>query len=234
MNTVCALIGVFFFINVLVSWKRGLFKMVISAAGLIAGIVIASYGAPHISGYLEEHTNLDEQIAARISEELQYSDMGQEVSRGMQIEVIQELPLPEGLKSNILDNNNSEMYNALNVVGIYDYVAKSVAVVILNAAVFLALAFACRVFFFFLGASVKTLSELPIVKWIDKFGGGFVGIVKGLIYIWIFFLVLSITATFPWSQELTAQIMQSDILKLLYDNNILLDIVGDLTRVLFL
>ena len=57
---------------------------------------------------------------------------------------------------------------------------------------------------------------------------------KGLILIWIFFLILSVTSTMEWSQSLIAEINATSILKMLYDNNALVDIVGDLTKVLFL
>lgn len=234
MNVACIVIGIFFLICVLIGWVQGLFKVIVSVAGLIVSIIVATYVAPHVSGYLEEHTQLDEKIAAYISEELQFSDVGQEATKGIQVAVINELPLPETLKSNILDNNNSEMYNALNVSSIYDYIAKSIAVVILNTVVFLLLIFICRVFFFFLGKSISALTKLPILHSIDKIGGGLLGVMKGLIWIWIFFLILSITSTFVWSQQIIAQIDQSTLLKLLYDNNVLLDIVGDLTKVLFL
>lgn len=230
---VCIVIGSLFGICVLAGWIQGLFKVLVSAAGLIASIVIAMYVAPHVSGYLEENTQMDEKIAAYISEELQFSDAGKEASRGMQVAIINELPLSDSLKSSILDNNNSEMYKALDVTGVYDYIAKSIAVVILNAAVFLLLIFCCRIFFFFLRKTADGFTKLPIVKWIDKIGGGCLGIIKGLIFIWVFFLILSITSTFEWSQEMISQISQSDILKLLYDNNLLLDIVGDLTKVLY-
>lgn len=234
MNTVCILIGILFFICVLIGWAQGLFRVIVSVAGLVASLVIATYVAPHVSGYLEEKTQIDEQIAKHIVEELEFSDLGQEATRGIQVAVIQELPLPETLKNNILDNNNSEMYQALDVSGVYEYISKSIAVVILNAAVFLLFTFMCRVFFFFLGKSLGSLAKLPIVRSIDKVGGGLLGAMRGLILIWIFFLILSITSTFSWSQEVIVQIQQSAPLKLLYDNNVLLDIVGDLTKVLFL
>ncbi len=231
---VCVVIGILFGICVLAGWIQGLFKVLISAAGLIASIVVAMYVAPQISGYLEEHTQVDEKIAAFISEELQFSDSGKDTSKGMQVAIIKELPLPESLKANILDNNNSEMYKVLDVVGVYDYIAKSIAVVILNASIFLLLVFSCRIFFFFLKKAVNGFTKLPIVKWVDKIGGGCLGVVKGLIFIWVFFMILSITSTFEWSQEMIVQIGQSNVLKLLYDNNLLLDIVADLTKVLYL
>ena len=69
-------------------------------------------------------------------------------------------------KSNILDNNNSEMYHLLEAGGVYEYIAKSLAVVILNGIVFLGLTLLCRLIFFVLAQTVKDLTKLPIVRWI--------------------------------------------------------------------
>lgn len=234
MDWICIVIGVVFLICFFVGWAQGLFKVLVSVAGLIASIIIATYVAPNISGYLEEHTTIDDNIAIYIAKELHFSDDGEETSRGVQVEVINELPVSETLKSNILNNNNSEMYSALDATGVYDYIAKSMAVVILNAAVFLVLLLVCRVFFATLGKATDGLSKLPIVRSIDKIGGGLLGGMRGLFFIWLFFLLLSITSTSAISQEMIASISQFPLFKLLYDNNLLLDIVGDLTKVLFL
>lgn len=234
MNWVCVVIGIMFLICLFVGWARGLFKVLISVAGLIASIMIAVYVAPNVSGYLEENTEIDNNIANHIAEELHFIDTGEEASRGVQVEVINELPISETLKANILNNNNSEMYEALEAIGVYDYIAKSMAVVILNSAVFMLLVIVCRVFFATLGKAVHGLTKLPIVHSVDKIGGGILGGMQGLIMIWFIFLLLSITSTSEISQEMITSISQFPIFKLLYDNNLLLDIVGDLTRVLFL
>ncbi len=231
---ICTIIGIGFVIYVLVGWVRGLFKVMISVAGLIASIVIAAYVAPHLSGFLQENTQIDDNIASYIAEELQFSDLGEETSKGIQVALINELPLPESMKESILNNNNSDMYKVLEVSGIYDYIAKSVAVVILNALVFLILVFFCKLLFFFLGKAVKEFTSLPIIKGIDKLGGGLLGAIQGVIVIWIFFLILSVFSASEWAKECILQINQNLPLKLLYENNILLDIVGDLTKVLFL
>lgn len=234
MNTVCIVIGVIFLIFVIVGWIRGFFKVLISVAGLIVSIIVGLYAAPHISGYLQENTDIDDKLAVYIAEKLEFSEMGEETSKGIQVALIDNLPLPDVMKDNIRNNNNLETYDVLKVTGVYDYIAKSVSVVIINGAVFLVLTLICRIVFFFVGIMAKGLLDIPILKSFDKIGGGLLGVVKGLIFIWIFFLILSITSTMSWSQNLIAEISQSAVLKLLYDNNILLDIVGDLTKVLFL
>ena len=147
--------------------------------------------------------------------------------------MIEGLPLPNVVKNNILDNNNIETYDLLEAMGVYDYVSKSIAVVILNGAVFLVLALFCVVIFKFLAMLAKGIQKIPIIKSIDRIGGGLLGAVHGLIEMWVFFLVLSITSTIPASQNIIQQICESNILKLLYENNILLDIVGDLNKIIF-
>jgi len=234
MDWVCVVIGILFLICFIVGWAQGFFKVLISVASLVASILVALYVAPNLSGYLEEHTKMDDNIATYIAKELHFSDEGEDTSRGTQVEIISGLPVSETLKANFLDNNNSEMYSALDAVGVYDYIAKSMAVVILNATVFLVLVIVCRVFFSTLAKVADGLSKLPIVRSIDKIGGGLLGGMKGLIIIWLLFLLLSITSTSVISQEMIASINHFPILKLLYDNNLLLDVVGDLTSVLFL
>lgn len=234
MNICNIIIGIVFLGFILVGWFQGMFRVVVSAAGLIASIFVSIYISPYVSGYLQENTKIDDKIAGYIAQELQYSDTGQEVTRGMQIAAINSLPLPETLKATILDNNNSEVYGVLAVSGVYDYIAMSIAVVILNAAVFLALIMICRFIFWILGRKLKDLTKLPILHSIDKVGGGALGGLKGFLWIWIFFLFLSITSSMEWSRSLIAQISTSPILKYMYDNNFLVDLVGDFTRILFL
>lgn len=233
MNAVCIIIGIIFLIFVLVGWIQGFFRVAISLLGLIASILIAVYFAPQLSNYVQENTLMDEKISLYILEKMEFANGNQEESKGIQVSLIQGLPLPDEIKENMLNNNNSEMYEALHVKNVYDYIAKSVAMIILNVIVFLSLLLVARVIFYSLIKAAGFIVELPILRWMDKIGGGCIGAVMAVIYIWIFFLILSITSASAWSCEMIQEICQFEPLKLLYENNILLDIVGDLTKVLF-
>lgn len=233
MNAVCIVIGLVFLINVILGWARGFFRVLISVAAAIAGILLGLYFAPYISNYLKENTDTDDKLAVYIEQKLEFSDKTEDKSKGVQVEIIEELPLPDVMKANILNNNNTETYDVLKATGVYDYISKSVAVVILNGAVFLVLALMCIVVFKFMSLLIKGITSIPIIKSIDRIGGGVLGGLHGILMIWVFFLTLSITSTFSVSQIIIKQACESDILKLLYENNILLDIVGDLTKVIF-
>ncbi len=233
MNAVCIVIGLVFLINVVLGWARGFFRVLISVAAAIAGILLGLYFAPYISSYLKENTDTDDKLAVYIEQKLEFSDKSEDKSKGVQVEIIEELPLPDVMKANILNNNNTETYDVLKATGVYDYISKSVAVVILNGAVFLVLALMCIVVFKFMSLLIKGITSIPIIKSIDRIGGGVLGGLHGILMIWVFFLTLSITSTFSVSQIIIKQACESDILKLLYENNILLDIVGDLTKVIF-
>lgn len=226
--------GIGFALCVLVGWIRGLFKVVISMAGLIASLLAAAYIAPHVSGYLQEHTQIDEKIALQVSEKLHFSDMSKETSKGIQVEVIQKLPLSDQIKEGILNNNNSDMYKVLDVSGVYAYIAKSIAVIILNTGVFLCLALLCKIIFFLIGKAGGGFVKLPVVKWMDHLGGGILGGLKGIVLIWILLLLLSVTSTSEWSRKCIQQVEQNAVLNFLYENNLLLDMVSDLNKVLFL
>ena len=234
MNTVSIVIGVVFLICVIIGWARGFFRVLISVAGLIASIVIATYVSPNLSSYIQKNTEWDDKLADSIAEKLEFSEMGEETSRGIQVALIDQLPLPDTMKDNIMDNNNLETYDILKATGVYDYIAKSVSVVVINGMVFISLIIVCRLIFMILSHMTKGIDNIPIIGEIDKIGGAILGGIKGLIFIWIFFLILSLTSTMEWSRNLTEAACQSGILKLLYNNNILLDIVGDLTKVLFM
>ena len=234
MDWICVVIGVVFLACVVAGWVQGLFKVLISVAGLIASIMLSVYIAPNVSGYVQQHTTLDEQLCTFIMEKMEFSDAMEEASKGEQVELISELALPDTLKENMLNNNNSEVYSLLEASGVHEYIAKSMAMVVINALVFIILVIVSNVFFSTLGKGLGKITRLPIIRSIDKIGGGMLGCMQGLIVIWMLFLVLAISSTAEVSQELIKAISGNELLKLLYDNNLLLDIVGDLTRVLFL
>lgn len=233
MNSISGIILIFFLISILIGWIKGLFKTVLSVAGLIVGIVVAVYVSPHVSGYLQENTQIDENLAGYITQKLELPLENQDNTRASQVAAVNDMSMSEGMKSTILDNNNSEIYKLLGVTSVYDYIAKSISIMILNAITFLILLSGCRVIFFILSRMMGDLTKLPIVRSIDKIGGGCLGCMKALIYVWVFFLIVSIAGSFEWCQDIMKQIEESALLKLLYDNNLILDVVGDLGKILF-
>ena len=73
----------------------------------------------------------------------------------------------------------------------------------------------------FLFMSLKIISELPIIKVVNKIAGILVGACEGILFIWIGFLVLNYFEVGTISEFVTSSALSNPFMKVLYENNIL-------------
>ena len=73
----------------------------------------------------------------------------------------------------------------------------------------------------FLFMSLKIISELPIIKVVNKIAGILVGACEGILFIWIGFLVLNYFEVGTISEYVTSSALSNPFMKVLYENNIL-------------
>ena len=70
------------------------------------------------------------------------------------------------------------------------------------------------------------IRRLPIIKQADKLGGVIVGLIEGLVVVWIFFTVVTAISGTENAANILAQIHKNAFLEALYNNN-------PITRLLF-
>ncbi len=136
--------------------------------------------------------------------------------------IIEGLGIPEFLKTAILDNNNSVVYDKFNVVNPKDYVSEYIANFVVNIIamilVFVLLAFLFKV----LSRTLNVFSKLPIIKTANKFGGGALGLAQGIIIVWIGLAVLTMLYGKPMFNGANEAVANSLIASKFYDSNILI------------
>lgn len=142
-----------------------------------------------------------------------------------QIDAINSLSLPETLKTMLIDNNNSVIYDLLGVEKLQEYVAGYIANIIINVVtgilVFVVLCILIKVA---IGA-LKLAVKLPVVKQIDGVLGGFMGLVWGVVAIWA---VMSLTTLFiasPVFSTIITAIDNSILGSILYNNNLIMNVL---------
>ena len=72
------------------------------------------------------------------------------------------------------------------------------------------------------------ISKLPVINSINKTGGLVVGLVQGLLIVWIGCLILTAFSDKAWAQEAFAQINANPLLTFIYNNNLITFIITKL------
>ena len=73
--------------------------------------------------------------------------------------------------------------------------------------------------------AVDILTGLPVINFVNAVGGMLLGIVQALLWIWIFFIVITVLCNTLPGQIVMEQIDSSEILKTLYDKNLLMNVI---------
>lgn len=217
---------ILFVLCVIQGFRKGLIRTAISMVFFIIVIVVASWLNPYVSNFIREKTSWQETIQERCSEALfQSLDKQVELPVSTQVEFIEELPLPQNMKDKLIENNNAEMYRKLAVEGFSDYLSGYVAYGIMNGIAFLISFVIAIIIIKLILYAVDILTELPGVGTLNRIGGLFLGGVQGILWIWIFFLVVTLVCDTPAGAYLMKEINQDVILQWFYDQNYLMQII---------
>lgn len=208
----------------LIGYCRGFVKMVVGLAAMVIALAGTAFLAPVLSDYINENTALRQQIAGQINTYLeeQIGEKLEQKTAAAQQEAIDKLSLPDNVKNALLTNNTTDMYKRLGVSSFSEYVSNYVAKTGISALsyliVFLALYIVLRVVFMVL--NIVTL--LPFLKGVNKLAGAALGIVHAVVYIWVFFAIVTAAMNTSWGMTALTMIGNSRFLTFLYHYNLIL------------
>lgn len=69
------------------------------------------------------------------------------------------------------------------------------------------------------------VSRLPVIRQANKIGGLALGLVEGLIAVWVLFVVITACGSMKWAVDAMADINNSSFLSMLYENDIILKMI---------
>lgn len=207
-------------INILIGVRKGLIKMVFSIVAVAAVMAVTVFASPHIAGYLSEHTSWENKVYDNTYKYLEEHDMLVDGSGLMDVD---KLPLPRTLKNNIaqkageLVNEGADAYNS--------YITGRIANIIFTAAVYVACFIIVSIIVFIIGILLNIVSRLPVLKQINRISGGIIGLVMGVLFVWLGFVVITFLGNTTFARTVFAQIDGNAFLTFVYDKNIILNIL---------
>ena len=140
-----------------------------------------------------------------------------------QINIINNLEIPESMKKEL--NNNNDKKTDIEADNFYDYIAKYVVGRAMRLLAYLASCFLVGVVLAIIVVALGFISNLPVVGSLNKLGGALLGGVMGLIIVWIMFTVFVSLPGQEFCQKAVKQIEESKILSYLQDRNMFLNII---------
>ena len=234
MNMVLGITALIFLLCLLDGLKRGFIKIVASLAATLITIVVVVVMTPYVSSILGKIIPMESLITTNCIEVLfpeekmnkvDFQEMlpSIELSREEQITLVENSKLPEMFKELILENNNGEIYNALGVGNFGEYLVKYLAKLLLNIIsfllTFLVVTIVLRTIIYMLGF----ISDLPVIGGLNRIAGGVLGLGKALIIVWVIFAIITLAYDTEFGAACMQQIKENEYLKLIYDNNILMN-----------
>ena len=145
-----------------------------------------------------------------------------EIPKDMQIQEIENAPMPQFLKDELIENNNSTIYGELGVNSFPKYVAAYISRLVLQLLSFLVTFLLAIIIVKALMFAVNIIGELPVLGLVNHIAGAGLGLVLAVVIVWLGFLIMTLAYTTEVGMACFDMMEKSQILQFLYDTNPLL------------
>lgn len=226
MNWLLLIVIVILVVNAFIGRKVGLIKMVFSICSLVVALVLTVWISPIVKDYMKGNEKLYSSVTEKVDKMLPLDAGDTEENT-----YIDKLPLPQSIKDSLIENKNSEVRNALP--DFRGYISTYLTGIIMNAMAFIVSFVVILIILWIICFALNIISKLPILNQINKTAGFLAGLVQGLIYVWIFFILITVFGSAKFGQDAMKMIEESKVLSLIYDNNFLLRFITSATKILF-
>ena len=141
--------------------------------------------------------------------------------------LISQLPLPKILQKNLTVNNTEEAYQYLAVDTFAEYVSEYLARAIINGLSYLIAYALANLILRVVMLILDMIAGLPLISGANRLTGGVVGVAKGIVFIWIALLLLTILCSSDIGKKGLELVEKDSVLQVLYKHDILVNFFMD-------
>ena len=216
-------------------WRKGFLKIVISFAGTIVILIAVTILSPKVSRYVTENTGIFETTRHKVInvflDKLSNADekkqsVEDDISENEKDTFIDDLNLPDIMKSDLIEKNASEMYQALLATVFRDYISVYITKLIINAGSFVGVYIVLSVILWLVVKSSDIISKIPVIKGFNKLLGGLTGAAEALIIVWVLFFAIIMFLGNEIGGKLLKEVQASAFLTYLFNKNILFKFIS--------
>ena len=205
-------------------YRRGFIREIVSFFFVFLSLSLAWAINPYINDFLISETPVYSTIQETCTDFVQKQSGNLENEMESSSQFIDGLNLPEILRKNIEKNNNTENYAELSVNTLTEYVSGYLARTIVNGLSYVLAYILATIGIRIVVYILNLIAGLPILKTANKLTGGLVRFVKGLVFIWILFLILTVLCSTEIGKTSLELIEKDSLLSVIYQYDPLIQI----------
>ena len=194
---------------IFLGYKKGLTGSLIKLLSFIIAIVVAFVLYKPVANAVIENTVIDDNIRTTLKATLGVEAKTENTE--------------ENVPSTIMDNINKEIENATDEVKAN--VIDQTTITIVNIGSGIVIFLAVRVILVLISLFAKILTDLPVIKQVDKLGGLAYGAIEGIVIVYAVLAVISLTSVIWANNAVVTAIAKSSLGEMLYNNNIILNLL---------
>lgn len=223
-----AAIGVLLFTGY-TGYRRGFIKEIVSFFFVFLALALAWTINPYVNTFLMEKTSLYDKIQESCCEFSGSQDVteGNGMDEETEDSLISQLPLPKILQKNLTVNNTEEAYQYLAVDTFAEYVSEYLARAIINGLSYLIAYALANLILRVVMLILDMIAGLPLISGANRLTGGVVGVAKGIVFIWIALLLLTILCSSDIGKKGLELVEKDSVLQVLYKHDILVNFFMD-------
>ena len=221
MNLLTIIILLVLLVFMIDGYRKGFVRTLTAVLFFLLSGVLVYYATPYISDFLKTKTPVYQVIETQCEKVIQETQEN-EIPRKDQSRIIKSLPLPESVKTELLDHNNSYEYEKMAAETFSEYLSGYLAGILLNMITYILAFMLVSILLRVAADALNIMAHLPVIRGANRIAGLFLGAAKGIGVVWIFFLAATIFMNTEFGGQIMEMIKESPILSILYDANFFL------------
>lgn len=211
--------------------RRGIIKLLYTIVSIIVCMTISSLLTEPVTSFLKKDTGLYKAIHSSVDdyvrENIEMKSVQSIASASGQIQtedILESIDdssiLPKQLMENIVDMDDVTGMADKGSEQLMKYIVNAISEFLLHIIVSLCIIIIMYMILFAVGKSLNFVSRLPVIHEVNKASGYVIGIVEGVVMLWLFCLLLSFCTTTEYGSMLIKVIEQNVILSNIYNTSI--------------
>jgi len=233
MNTLDIIIIVIVLISGINGLVRGLIKTLFGLTALLIAVIVTWMFTSPISQVIIDETSFDEMISEQVVELLNIEEITLvNLDTPQAVQTLNDLALPGNIIESLVESYTPQLISSFDFESMGDYVGSSIAVMAVKALVFVVLFIIITITLNAVATLLDLIARLPVLKQMNRLGGLGLGVIVGVVIIWIAGIGLSFVISIQSTQALSELIETSVLAKIFYYNNPLQNYVMNIQSLL--